>query len=204
MAEHFAAVHHVDPVVMARARFESPMLHFLEGLIQAHLECTANGGSDDAERARVALRMAAEMSPESQTVRNALLLANGDSDTVMAQDRVWVVHENGLAPTLSSVKVAVAFNVPDDQKGMQALALGSMGADLVIPVPVNNPLFGQALFTFPTIQTQAQHLCYPALIISSDEGRSGARTASAVPRSNSCLILKLICRVPYAWRLSGE
>lgn len=190
IAGFYSSIQSLDPVTQARARYESPMLHFFEGIVQAHMECLGAGDGDDAERARVALRMASEMVPDSITVSNALALALRDGDRPVAHDRVWILHENGLAPKLGSVKVAVAFSVPSDQRGAQDLSLMTMGADVVIPVPVSNPLFGQALFTFPTIEQQDPALFYPELLISADEGVLGRTHRISSPEEQQMLNFK--------------
>lgn len=147
-----------DPGRLAESRFQSAAIHFLEGLSYA-LTATQPGG-DDFQRARKSLEFAEAAAPANKVIQQTRQWFKQHGHDMAAQQKVWIIHENGLGPIIEEFRVVLAFQVPQDQREYHHMNISSMNPDLVIPVPTENPLFSKALFSFPVIKPRDPNLFY--------------------------------------------
>lgn len=169
----YAHIHAISPERIARHAYESAAIHFLDGLVNA-LTLRPGQDDDDLDSTFIALANAMAMAPDVRTVQNCNRELEKLRTDFVTKPRVWVIHENGLGPVIREFRVAVAFAVPSEEQFIQQLVVGMMKADLVLPIPVKNPLFNQALFSFPVMEPRNPNLFYDSINIATTEHGSRA------------------------------
>lgn len=163
LANLYSGLDSFDPGRLAESRFQSAAIHFLEGLSYA-LTATQPGG-DDFQRARKSLEFAESAAPANKVIQQTRQWFKQHRHELANQRKVWIIHENALGPVIEEFRVALAFQVPYDQREYHRMNIDSMNPDLVIPVPTENPLFSKALFSFPVMKPRDPNLFYPHISV---------------------------------------